>query len=103
MQSKILYKCIKKLIQVPYGSIICCTYHQLKYSSPNRTKKTQKTRATQKSLPFATWRLWEKEVRRPKTEKDKTENVHESQRAIGLGRREKGEDIEKRDQTDNRP
>ena len=26
------------LIPVPYGSI-CCTYHQLKYSSPNRSKK----------------------------------------------------------------
>ena len=30
---------------VPYDSI-CCTYHQLKYSTPNRSKKT---RATQRA------------------------------------------------------
>ena len=35
------------------GSIYCI-YHQLKYSSPNHSKK-QKTRATQKSLPFGKW------------------------------------------------
>ena len=34
---KILYKCIKA-IPVPYSSI-CCTYHQLKYSSPDHSKK----------------------------------------------------------------
>ena len=29
------------LTPVPYGSIIvCCTYHQLKYSSSNRSQKT---------------------------------------------------------------
>ena len=48
---KILYNCIKANIPVPYGSI-GCTYRQLKYSSPNRSKTKNKTRATQKSLPF---------------------------------------------------
>ena len=60
---KTLYKCIKAniIIPVPCDSI-GCTYHQLKYSSPNRSKT--KTRATQKSLPFRKWRLRGKEVRR---------------------------------------
>ena len=31
---KILYKCMK----LPHGSI-CCTYHKLKYSSPNHSIK----------------------------------------------------------------
>ena len=44
------------LIPVPYGSI-GCTYHQLKPSYPNRSKKKKKTRATQKSLPFRKWRF----------------------------------------------
>ena len=77
---------------MPHGSI-CCTYHQLKYSSPNLSNKPpKKTRATQKSLPFGKWRFREKEVREwakgngPKPEKDKTE------RAAGLGRRT-GEEI----------
>ena len=39
---KILYKCIQAM---PYGSI-CCTYHHLKYTSPNRSKKKKKKRAT---------------------------------------------------------
>ena len=62
---------------MPYGSI-CCTYHQLKYSSPNRSKT--KTRATLKSLPFGKRRFREKEVRSKengpkKAEKDKTEKA----------------------------
>ena len=79
---KILYKRIK----LPYGSI-CCTYHQLKYSS-DRSNKNKKTRATQKSLPIGKWRFREKEVTAgewPKAEKDKTE------RATGLGRRTREE------------
>ena len=48
---------------MPFGSI-CCTYHQLKYSYPNRSNKNKKTRATQKSLPFGKWRFGGKEVRR---------------------------------------
>ena len=73
---------------MPYG-IICCTYHQLKYSSSNRWKKTpKKTRATQKSLPFVKWRFKEKigQENGPKEKNDKTE------RAKGLGGRTR-EDI----------
>ena len=36
------------------------TNHQLKYSSPNHSKK----KATQKSLTFGKWRFREKEARR---------------------------------------
>ena len=36
-------------------------YHQLKYSSPNHSKKT---RAIQKSPPFGKWRFRAKEIRR---------------------------------------
>ena len=59
-----------------YGSI-CFTHHQLKYSSPNRSTTTTKTRK----------RFREKEVRRmgQEHEKDKTE------RATGLGRRTREE------------
>ena len=67
---------------MPFGSI-CCTYHQLKYWSPNRSKK-QKQRATQTSLPFR------------KAEKGQTE------RATGQDRRTREEiNIEKWDQTNN--
>ena len=61
---------------------VCCTYHQLTYSSPNRSTTTTK-RATQRSLPFRKWRFREKVVRRmgQKQKKDKTE------RAKGLRRR----------------
>ena len=70
--------------KVPYGGI-CCTYHQLKYSSPNRSKKP-KTRGTQKSLPFGKWRFKETgQENGPKAEKTKTE------RATGLGRRTREE------------
>ena len=41
---------------MPYGNI-CCTYHQLKYSTPNRSKEKQN-----KSLPLGKWRFIEKEV-----------------------------------------
>ena len=67
---------------VSYGSI-CCTYHQLKYSSPNRSTKP---RATQKSLPFENGVLGKKNSGEwPKAEKDKTE------RATELGRRTRGD------------
>ena len=55
---KLLYKCIKA-----NTSAICCTYHQLKYSSPNRSnkqKQKKKTRAAQKSPPFENGGLGEK-------------------------------------------
>ena len=72
-------------IPVPYGSIFC-TYHQLKYSSPNHSKKQNKTKATQKSQPFGKWRFRERDQENgPKAEMDKTE------RATGLGRRTKEE------------
>ena len=66
---------------MPYGSI-CCTHHQLKYSSPNRSNKNKK-QEPHKSLPFGKWRFREKtdQENEPKAEKDKTE------RATGLGRR----------------
>ena len=57
-------------------------YHQLKYSSPNRSKKL--TRATQKSIPFGKWRFRENmSGDGPKAENDPTE------RATGLGRTKK--------------
>ena len=67
-----------------YGSI-CCTYHQLKYSSPNRSKKQNKNHT--KSPPFGKWRFRGKRGQEngPKAETDKTE------RATGLGRRKRGE------------
>ena len=71
----------KGVIPVPYGSI-CCTYHQLKYSYPNRSRKTT-TKATQKSLPFGKRRFREKEVRRM--------GQKQKRRATGLGRRKKDE------------
>ena len=43
---------------------MCCTYHRLNFSSPNRSKKQKNTRATEKRLPFGKWRFREKEVRR---------------------------------------
>ena len=46
------------------AALLCCTYHQLKYSFPNLSNETKKTRATQKSLPFGKWRFRGKEVRR---------------------------------------
>ena len=66
---------------VPHGSI-CCTYHQLKYLSPNRKKTTTKTRATQKSRTFEKMEVYGKISQKngAKAEKDKTE------RATGLGR-----------------
>ena len=36
----------------------------LKHSSPSRSNKQKKTRATLKSLPFGKWRIREKEIRR---------------------------------------
>ena len=82
---------------MPYGSI-CCTYHQQKYSCPNRSKTT-KNKSHTKDRSY----LSEKGVQGkrspengPKAEKDKTE------RAAGLGRRtDKRGDIEKWDQTDS--
>ena len=43
-----------------YGSIICCTFNQLKYSSPNRSKKEKKTSHTKEP----TLRKREQQVRR---------------------------------------
>ena len=45
---KILYKCIKANTSAIWQHNLCCTYHQLKHSSPNRSKSP--TGATQKSL-----------------------------------------------------
>ena len=68
---------------MPFGSI-GCTYHQLKYSSPNRSKKPKK-RATQQSLPFGKWKFGKKEVRRM---------GQKTERATGLDRRTR-EEIQK--------
>ena len=73
-----------------YGSIYC-TYYQLKYSSPNRSKTTtNKSHAKQPFLPFRKWRFGGKRSQEngPKAEKHKTE------RATGLGRRTR-EEIQK--------
>ena len=45
---------------MPYDTI-CCTYHQQKYSSPNRSTN-KKTRDTKKNLPFGKWRFRERAV-----------------------------------------
>ena len=69
---------------MPYGSIICCTYHQLKYSSPNRSNKTKKTPKSHTKEPtFQKMEVMGKtdQENGPKAEKDKTEL------ATGLGRR----------------
>ena len=57
---------------------IGCTYHQLKYSSPNRSNK-QKDKSHTKEQTFRKMEGWGK--RGPKAEKNQTE------RATGLGRR----------------
>ena len=41
---------------------MCCTYHQLKYSSPNHSKTQNKSHT--KEPTFGKWRFREKEVRR---------------------------------------
>ena len=67
LKLKILYKCIEAKTSA------ICTYYQLKYSSPNCSKK-KKTRATQKSLPLRKWTFREKELSQengPKAEKEK--------------------------------
>ena len=79
---------------MPYGSVYC-TYHQLKYSSPNRSKKHKK--ATQKNLPFGKWRFRENEVRGT-GQKQKRIRQKESNRTRQKNNRS---DIEKWDQTES--
>ena len=71
---------------VPYGSI-CCTYHQLNYSSPNRSNNTKKDKSRTIDPTFWKMEVYGKRGREngPKTDKDKTK------RATGLGRRTLGE------------
>ena len=85
------------LLPVPYGSS-CCTYRQLKYSSPNRSKQKQKDKSHTKEPTFPKMEVWGESGQEnvPKAEKDKTE------RATGLGRRTSEEIIiETWDQTDS--
>ena len=65
----------------------CCTYHQLKYTSPNRSNKT-KTKSHTQSLPFGKWRFRQNRGQEtgPKAEKDKTVK----QKATRLCRRTRG-------------
>ena len=37
-----IYKCIKANISAIWQHNLCCTYHQLKYSYPNRSKNKTK-------------------------------------------------------------
>ena len=53
------YTNVYKLIPVPYGSV-CCTYHQLKYSSPNRSNKQKR----QEPHKIGKWRFRGKEINR---------------------------------------
>ena len=48
---KILYKCINANTSAIYGSI-CCTYHQLKYSSPKRSNPPKKDQSHTKESTF---------------------------------------------------
>ena len=62
---------------MPYGSI-CCTYHQLKYSSPHRSNKQKRQDGhTKDSYPVSELEVWGKRDQEngPKAEKgpDKTE------------------------------
>ena len=72
---------------MPHGSI-CCTYHQLKYSSPNRSNK-QKDKSHTKEPTFRKIEVMGKRVQENGqiAEKDKTV------RATGLGRRTREEII----------
>ena len=75
---------------MPHGRI-CCTYHQVKASSPNRSKQKSHTKEpTFRKMEVCGKRSQENG---PKVEKEKTE------RATGLGRRTKRGDLEKWDQT----
>ena len=77
---------------MPYGSI-CCTYHQLKYLSPNRSKRLKTQEPHKISYLLENGGLGKKKSGElPKAEKDKTEW------ATGLGRRTRGY-IENWDQT----
>ena len=72
---------------LPYGSI-CCTCHQLKYSSPNRSNQKQTKKTSHTKEP--TFRKMEVRGKRsqangPKAEKGPTE------RATRLGRRARGD------------
>ena len=67
---KMLYKCIKATLPVPCG-IVCCIYHQLKYSSPNRSKKPPKTGKSHTEEPFGKSRFMEKENVRKMGQKQK--------------------------------
>ena len=80
---------------VPYGSM-CCTYHQLKYSSPKRTPPQKKTQQQQKPTKSHTkeptvgkWRFREKEVMRMCQEQKRIRQ--KEQRTGLLGRRTKEE------------
>ena len=81
---------------VPYDSIkVCCTYHQLKYSFPNRSKK-KKIHTKE-----PTFRKMEDQGKRsqdngPNAEKDKTERTTALQH-----KNNRGGDIETWDQTDS--
>ena len=78
---------------MPYGTI-GCTYHQLKYSSPNCSNKQTKDKSHTKEPTFQKMEVWIKTDQEtgPKAEQDKTEI------ATWQGRRTR-EDIEKWDQT----
>ena len=68
---------------------LCSTYHQLKYSSLNRSKEKTGEKSHTKELIFREMEVYGKIIPEngPKAEKDKTE------RATGLDRRTKQEKV----------
>ena len=70
---------------MPYGST-CCTYHQLKYSSPNRSNKNKKQEPHKRAHLSENGGIGKKRQENgPKAQKDKIE------RATGLARRTREE------------
>ena len=84
---KILHKCIKKNTSTIWQHLLHIPPTKLLISKPFNKTKQNKTRRSQKSLPFGKWRFIEKRSQEngPKAEEDETE------RAAGLGRRTKEE------------
>ena len=76
---KILYK---RSIPVPYGSI-CCTYHPLKYSSPNGSSKHSKRQEPHKRAYLSGNGGLGKKISR---EWAKSKKKDKAERATGLGR-----------------
>ena len=91
---KTQYKCIKANIPVPYGSM-GCTYHQLKYSSPNRSNKANQERHKRAYLS-ENWGLGKK-----KSEEWAKSTKRSDRKSERTRQKNKRGDKEKRDKTDS--